>query len=125
MIQKFIEQLRNNEKNKVYGYLVALAFMALAIVLAILTPDFNTLIKTTIGLLILVSLFIGTYLNLFLDINPYYRGLFFSLISLLVGVLFIVIYPEINPNATFRTIGPVAMLILTASAKFIKLRYKK
>jgi hypothetical protein len=55
VIKEFIEQLRNNEKNKVYGYLVALAFMALAIVLAILTPDFNILIKTTIGLLILIK----------------------------------------------------------------------
>ncbi|MCK1995280.1 hypothetical protein MPH61_22925 [Peribacillus muralis] len=124
MLQNFIEQIRKNENNKVYGYFVALAIMAIAIVIVILAPEITMLIKITIGVNFILALFIITYLQYFLDINPIYQGIFFTFISLLTGVIFIVFYTEINPNATFRSKGPVAMLISGISANLIKSRLK-
>lgn len=125
MFQNFIEQLRKNENIKAYGYFIALAIVAIAIVIVILAPEITFLIKLTISVNFILALFIVIYLQYFLDVNPIYRGMFFALIPLLVSVLFIVLYTEIDPTSTFQTKVPVAMLIMGVSANIIKSRFKK
>jgi hypothetical protein len=124
MLQNFIEQLRENENYKAYGYFVALSIMAIAILIVILAPEITILLKITISIIFILALFIITYLQYFSNIDPTYQGMFFAFISLFTGVLFIIVYTEINPNATFRTKGPVAILITGVSANLIKSRLK-
>lgn len=119
MLKKVFDHLRLNDSLQLYTCLFALILGGSAIVLFILVDEISPTIKLIGSCLFILALTMVTYMTNFLKINPYYRGVLFTIITVVVSVLFLVLYSKFFPKSTFHSTGPMVILIQYIVAKLI------